>query len=97
MRTNPEENRIMGEMIARAANESKGPVAVLLPLKGVSQLDSPGGDFWDPESDSACYTAIKENLKSGILCIELDNNINDPEFADKAVEILITLIAGMEE
>ena len=97
MRTNLEENRIMGEMIARAANQSKGPVAILLPLKGVSQLDSPGGDFWDPEANSACYTAIKENLKPGIRCIELDYNINDPEFADKAVEILITLIAGMEE
>lgn len=97
MRTNPEENRTMGEMIARAANQSKGPVAILLPLKGVSQLDSPGGDFWDPEANSACYAAIRENLKPGILCIELDYNINDPEFADKAVEILITLIAGMEE
>ncbi len=34
MRTNVEENVAMGEMIARAANASAGPVAVLLPLQG---------------------------------------------------------------
>ncbi|HAY85858.1 MAG TPA: hypothetical protein DCY42_13345 [Chloroflexi bacterium] len=97
MRTNADENRRMGEMIARAANQSQGPVVVLVPLKGVSQLDSPGGDFWDAEADQACYAAIKSNLKPGIPYIELDHNINDPEFADKAVEILLNLIAGKEE
>jgi len=97
MRTNADENRRMGEMIARAANQSRGPVVVLVPLKGVSQLDSPGGDFWDAEADQACYAAIKSNLKPGIPYIELDHNINDPEFADKAVEILLNLIAGKEE
>ena len=97
MRTNVDENRKMGEMIARAANESVGPVAVLIPLKGVSQLDSPGGDFWDLEADQACYDAIKENLKPGIPVIEMDRNINDPEFADKAVETLVKLIASKEE
>ena len=97
MRTNADENRRMGEMIARAANQSQGPVVVLVPLKGVSQLDSPDGDFWDAEADQACYAAIKSNLKPGIPYIELDHNINDPEFADKAVEILLNLIAGKEE
>ncbi len=64
MRTNVDENRAIGEMIARAANASTGPVAVLIPLQGVSQLDSPGGAFWDPEADGACFTAIKENLNA---------------------------------
>jgi uncharacterized protein (UPF0261 family) len=88
MRTTPEENRQIGEWIARAANASTGPVAVLLPLKGVSQLDSPGGPYWDPEADGACYDAIRQNLKPGVPLVELDANINDPEFAGKAVELL---------
>jgi len=92
MRTNVEENRIMGKMIARAANESKGPVAILLPLKGVSMLDSPGNAYWDPEADRACYEAIKANVKPGIPVIELDNNINDPEFAAKAAETLLGML-----
>jgi uncharacterized protein (UPF0261 family) len=92
MRTNVEENRRIGEMIAAAANASTGPVAILLPLKGVSQLDSPGGPFWDPEADAACYEAIKAHLKPGIPVIEMDNNINDPAFAEKAVEMLLAML-----
>jgi len=92
MRTTAEENAIIGEMIARAANESAGPVAVLLPLRGVSQLDSPGGAFWDPEADGACYDAIRRNLKPGIPLVEMDANINDPEFADRAVELLLGMM-----
>jgi uncharacterized protein (UPF0261 family) len=92
MRTNVEENRIMGKMIAKAANDSKGPVAILLPLKGVSMLDSPGNAYWDPAADRACYDAIKTNVKPGIPVIELDNNINDPEFATKAAETLLGML-----
>lgn len=92
MRTNVEENIRMGELIARAANESTGPVAILLPLKGVSQLDSPGNPYWDPEADAACFNAIKANLKPGVPVIELDVNINDPAFADKAVELLVGML-----
>jgi uncharacterized protein (UPF0261 family) len=92
MRTTPKENRAMGEWIARAANASTGPVAVLVPLKGVSQLDSPGGAFWDPEADRACYDAIRDNLNPNIRYTELDANINDPEFADKAVELLLEML-----
>ena len=54
LRTDVEENIRMGEMIAAAANAATAPVAVILPLKGVSMLDSAGNRFWDPEADRAC-------------------------------------------
>ena len=92
MRTDVAENKVMGEMIAQAANESKGPVVVLLPLRGVSMLDSLGNPYWDPEADQACYDAIKKNLKPGIRVVEMDYNINDPEFADKAAELLLEML-----
>jgi len=92
LRTNVEENIKMGKMIARAANASPAPVTILLPLKGVSMLDSPGGKFWDPEADLACFKAIKESVKSDIPVIELDYNINDPEFADKVAETLLEML-----
>jgi uncharacterized protein (UPF0261 family) len=92
LRTNLEENIQIGEMIAAAANAATNAVAILLPLKGVSQLDSPGGAFWDPQADCACFTAIKRNLKPNIPVIELDNNINDPEFADRAAETLLAML-----
>jgi uncharacterized protein (UPF0261 family) len=92
LRTNVEENIRIGEMIAAAANAATAPVAILLPLKGVSMLDSEEGDFWDTEADQACYDTIKKNLKPGIPVIEIDYNINDPEFADKVAETLLGLL-----
>ena len=92
MRTTEEENRLIGDLIAAAANTSTGPVAILLPLQGVSQLDSPGGQFWDPAADGACYDAIRANLKPGIPIHDIDCNINDPEFADKATELLLEML-----
>ncbi len=92
LRTNVEENVKMGEMLAAAANSATAPVAILLPLKGVSMLDSEGSNFWDPEADRACFEAIKQNLKPGIPVIEVEHNINDPEFSGKAAETLLRML-----
>jgi uncharacterized protein (UPF0261 family) len=79
-------------MIAAAANAATAPVAILLPLQGVSMLDSPGGQFWDPQADHACFAAIRRHLKPGIPVIELDHNVNDPEFADRCAELLLDML-----
>jgi uncharacterized protein (UPF0261 family) len=92
MRTNVEENIQMGKMLANAANAATAPVAFLLPLRGVSMLDSPGGQFWDPAADQACYNAIKQNLRADIPVYELDHNINDPEFAEAIAQTLLTML-----
>ncbi len=92
LRTNSEENSQMGAMIAAAANAATGKVAVLLPLRGVSMLDSEGGRFWDPAADAACFDAIKRDLRLGIPVIEIDANINDPAFSGKAAETLLALL-----
>jgi uncharacterized protein (UPF0261 family) len=92
MRTTPEENRRLGEIIAGKLNGSTGPVKVLLPLKGVSQLDSEGNPFWSPEADRALFDALKANLRADIEVIELDANVNDPEFADRAAAELLAMV-----
>ncbi|MBN1259973.1 MAG: Tm-1-like ATP-binding domain-containing protein [Anaerolineae bacterium] len=99
LRTNVEENRQIGELIAAAANAATAPVAIVLPLKGVSMLDSVDEDgkpgrFWDPEADRACYDAIKTHVKPGIPVIELDHNINDPEFADNCAALLLEMLGS---
>jgi uncharacterized protein (UPF0261 family) len=93
LRTNVEENRKMGEMLAAAANAATAPVAILIPLRGVSMLDSEGGRFWGPEADKACYDAIKQNLRPGIPVYELDHNINDPEFSEAVARTLLGMLA----
>jgi uncharacterized protein (UPF0261 family) len=91
MRTNIEENRRIGAMIAETSNRCAGPAVVLLPLRGVSMLDSAGGPFWDPDADQACYDAIRSGLNQGIPVIEIDANINDPIFADRAAGVFLEL------
>ena len=92
MRTNVDENRQMGEAFAEKANAAKGPVAFLIPLKGVSILDGDGEMFCDREADQAMFNVLKENLKEGIRVEEIDANINDEAFSAKAVEMMLELI-----
>lgn len=92
MRTNKEENEKMGKIFAEKANAAKGPVAFLLPLRGVSLLDGDNQPFCDREADRAMFDALKANLREGIEVVEMDNHINDPEFAAKAVEMMLALI-----
>jgi uncharacterized protein (UPF0261 family) len=94
MRTNIEENAALGRILAEKANLSTAPVTVFLPLRGVSQLDSPGGDFWWPEADQSLYDAIRAYLRADIPVVELDHNINDPAFADAAAARLLEYVGG---
>ena len=89
MRTTPEENTELGRILADKVNLSTAPVTVFLPLRGVSQLDSPGGEFWWPEADAALYEAIKANLRQDIPVMEIDLNINDPAFAEATARQLL--------
>jgi len=93
MRTNIEENRRMGEIFAAKANAASGPTAFLLPLRGVSILDGDGEMFCDRQADQAIFEAIKSGVREDIEVAELDCNINDPQFAAKAVEMMLALIA----
>jgi len=93
MRTNVDENQQMGEIFARKANAATGPVAFLIPLRGVSMLDGDGQPFCDREADRAMFDAIKANVKPGIPIVEVDLNINDPAFAARAVEMMLELMS----
>jgi uncharacterized protein (UPF0261 family) len=89
MRTNVEENRELGRRLAERVNESRGTVTVLLPLGGLSMIDSPGGPFWWPEADRALFDCIRANLRREIAVVELEENINEPAFADRCAAELI--------
>jgi uncharacterized protein (UPF0261 family) len=93
MRTSVEENRRMGEVFATKLNAATGPVAVLVPLRGVSVLDGDGQPFCDREADRAMFQALKAGLRPGIAFEEIDANINDPVFSSRAVAMMLELIA----
>jgi uncharacterized protein (UPF0261 family) len=92
MRTNAEENRRLGEIFAEKANAATGPVAVLIPRHGVSILDGDGQPFCDRRADEAMFTSLRERLRHEIPFIEVDANINDAIFANRAVDMMLQLI-----
>ncbi|WP_422082938.1 Tm-1-like ATP-binding domain-containing protein [Ulvibacterium sp.] len=92
MRTNMHENRLLGKEVARKLKNAKGPVSILLPLKGISQLDSKGELFYAPETDAVLFGTIKENAKGHVPVIEVDAHINDESFSIALVSYLLEMI-----
>lgn len=91
MRTTAEENVRIGAAIAEKLSAAKGPVAVLLPGRGVSAIDREGQPFDDPVARKALHDAIRGGAR-GLEVTEIDRHINDPEFADAAARKLLELM-----
>jgi uncharacterized protein (UPF0261 family) len=91
MRTTPEENARIGADLGAKVAAAKGPKAILLPKKGVSAIDAAGQPFDDPEARLSLFSAIRGHAK-GVEIVELDNHINDAEFADAAASKLLSLM-----
>jgi uncharacterized protein (UPF0261 family) len=94
MRTTPEECAELGRRIARKLSAATGPVALFVPLKGVSMIDAEGQPFHDPEADEALFAALREHLGDNVELHELDCNVNDPEFATAMAEKLDEYVRG---
>lgn len=105
MRTNVEENQILGKKIAEKLNASVGPAAIIIPLRGFSALDriegrkmttidgTVSGEWHDEAANSALTTSIKNCLDgSRVKWVEVDAHLNDPEFAKAAVQLLVELM-----
>lgn len=93
MRTSIEENRILGEKIAEKLNLAKKDTVLMIPKKGLSGIDLEGKPFYGPEEDEILFNTIKENLNKNVVkVIEMDTDINNKEFAEKAAQELIHMI-----
>jgi uncharacterized protein (UPF0261 family) len=92
MRTNAEENSILGESLARKVNRSTASAKILLPLKGISQIDAAGSVFFHPEINQVLFDSIKKHAEAIIPVIEVDAHINDEKFSEIAVSMLLSMI-----
>ncbi len=97
MRTNKEENKILGERLAHKINRSTAAVTILLPTKGISQIDAEGDVFYRPEINQILFDTIKQNVKATVNVIEVDEHINDEKFSRKAVRVLLEMIEKQHE
>ena len=92
MRTNEEENRILGKIMAEKLNKSLAPVTVLFPMGGISKIGRVGEVFHNPEIDRELFNSIKSNTNKNIKIIEVQSNINTEEFAVQAVKSLLEIM-----
>lgn len=92
MRTDREENKKLGAMLAQKVNRSEGVAAILLPLKGISQIDAAGGVFYQPETDQVLFQTIQEEAWATVPVLTIDAHINDEAFAEAAINTLLNLL-----
>jgi uncharacterized protein (UPF0261 family) len=81
-----DEMRSLAGVIAEKLNHAKGPVKVLIPLRGFSSWDQQGKDFYNLEVDKIFIDSLKDRLHPSIMVSEIDAHINDDRFVDVVVE-----------
>jgi len=92
MRTTPEECLELGRQIGRKLSAATGPVALYIPLQGVSMIAVEGQVFHDPEADEALLRGLHETLRPNVEVHELDTDVNDAAFATAMADRLHAMI-----
>ena len=91
IRLSPEELKAVAGVFAEKLNQSKGPVTVMVPLNGWSSADLPGNDTHDPAEDRLFTQVLREKLNSDIEIVEVDANMEDPEFAAEVAKTALEI------
>jgi len=86
IRLSADELREVAGSFREKLNRSKGPVKVLIPLKGWSSVDYPGNATHNPEEDLVFAGELRKGLKPDIEILEVDANMEDPAFAAAVVK-----------
>ncbi|MCB1428937.1 MAG: Tm-1-like ATP-binding domain-containing protein [Nitratireductor sp.] len=82
------EREMVAQAICGKLGEAKGPVTLVLPLKGGNEWDRDGAPLADPQGLARFVAAIRAHCPGNVNLVELDAHINDVAFSDKALEIL---------
>jgi uncharacterized protein (UPF0261 family) len=92
VRTGPKEIEIIAERVAALCNRARGPVAVWVPMKGLSAFDSEGGPLHEPAGPQIFAAALEANLKKKSCLNRSTHHINDPEFSRIVFKALARLL-----
>ena len=85
VRLTPEELSQVAEVVAEKLNKARGPIKVLLPLKGFSFPNREGEELWDPSGNQVFIETFKAKIAPSIAVEEVNAHINDAEFIDQVV------------
>ena len=92
VRTTPEDNDAFGRELAFIASASKGPVIIVFPRGGLSQWDGEGQPLQDDQANQALLDSLHLWKSPDVELIESHRHINDPLFAQIAIEQLLRLL-----
>lgn len=94
----PVDEMIIGaKLYAEKLNKVKGPIKVVVPLRGWSSLDREGSILYDPEEDKIFIEELKNNLKTDIEFEEVDCNLEDMGTAEALVNTLDQYMKGVSD
>ena len=91
----PVDEMIIGaKLYAEKINKAKGPIKLVVPLRGWSSLDGEGSILYDPQEDQIFIEELKKHLKVPLEIEEVDCNLED---LDTAKALVNSLVKFMEE
>ena len=91
----PVDELIIGaKLYAEKINKAKGPIKLVVPLRGWSSLEREGSILYDPEEDQIFIQELKKNLKAPLEIEEVDCNLEDFGTAQALVDSLVNLMKG---
>jgi len=85
----PRDELLIGaKLYAEKINTAKGPMKLVVPLRGWSSLDQEGSALYDPEEDRIFIDELKKNLHRPLEIEEVDANLEDIRTARALVDSL---------
>ena len=87
-----DEMLIGAKLYAEKINKVKGPIKLVVPLRGWSSLEREGSILYDPKEDQIFIEELKKHLRSPLDIEEVDCNLEDFGTAKALVNSLIHFI-----
>jgi uncharacterized protein (UPF0261 family) len=92
--TSVEELKGLARTISDKLNRARGPVKMVIHLRGWSEADGEGAPLHEPETNSVFVEEMKRLLDPRIEIVEEDARINEPLYAETAVALLEGMMEG---
>jgi uncharacterized protein (UPF0261 family) len=94
----PRDELLIGaQLYAEKINKAKGPIKLVVPLRGWSSLEREGSPLLDPDEDQLFIEELKKHIRVPFEIEEVDCNLEDIETARALVESLDTYMKEEKE
>jgi uncharacterized protein (UPF0261 family) len=92
VRLNSDEMLTVADYLADCANQSTGPIEIIIPTEGYSIPNVPGGVFWDRAADQRFEDRLIAKTRKDIWIEKLPMHVNSREFGVATAQRFISLL-----